>query len=40
MDTAHKTVTFRFAPDSDSPSVIVSKLVSLYKKHSLLIFYL
>ncbi|KAI6187157.1 Non-specific serine/threonine protein kinase [Aphelenchoides besseyi] len=27
MDTAQKTVTFRFAPDSDQPSVIATKLV-------------
>lgn len=27
MDTAHKTVTFRFAPDSDKPPVIAAKLV-------------
>lgn len=27
MDTSHKTVTFRFAPGSDQPSVIVRKLV-------------
>lgn len=27
MDTAHKTVTFRFAPGSDQPNVIVRKLV-------------
>lgn len=27
MDTAHKTVTFRFAPDSDQSSVIAAKLV-------------
>jgi hypothetical protein len=28
MDTAHKTVTFQFAPDSDRPAVIAGKLVS------------
>ncbi|CAD5219336.1 unnamed protein product [Bursaphelenchus okinawaensis] len=28
MDTAHKTVTFRFAPDSDQPNVIAAKLVN------------
>lgn len=27
MDTAHKTVTFRFSPDSDQPDVIAMKLV-------------
>ncbi|KAI6175775.1 Non-specific serine/threonine protein kinase [Aphelenchoides bicaudatus] len=27
MDTAHKTVTFRFAPGSDQPSTIAAKLV-------------
>ncbi|KAK6035198.1 hypothetical protein COOONC_27298 [Cooperia oncophora] len=26
LDTAHKTVTFQFAPDSDKPSVIAEKL--------------
>lgn len=29
LDTAHKTVTFQFAPDSDKPSVIAEKLVRL-----------
>uniref|UniRef100_A0A915DPJ5 non-specific serine/threonine protein kinase n=1 Tax=Ditylenchus dipsaci TaxID=166011 RepID=A0A915DPJ5_9BILA len=28
MDTAHKTVTFRFSPDSDQSSVIAAKLVN------------
>ncbi|WKY04082.1 hypothetical protein Q1695_005222 [Nippostrongylus brasiliensis] len=28
LDTAHKTVTFQFAPDSDKPSVIAEKLLS------------
>uniref|UniRef100_A0A1I8A8P8 non-specific serine/threonine protein kinase n=1 Tax=Steinernema glaseri TaxID=37863 RepID=A0A1I8A8P8_9BILA len=27
MDTAHKTVTFQFAPDSDRPAVIAEKLL-------------
>uniref|UniRef100_A0A158P653 non-specific serine/threonine protein kinase n=1 Tax=Angiostrongylus cantonensis TaxID=6313 RepID=A0A158P653_ANGCA len=29
LDTAHKTVTFQFAPDSDRPSVIAEKLVGV-----------
>ena len=29
LDTAHKTVTFQFAPGSDKPSDIAEKLVSL-----------
>ncbi|ETN85791.1 hypothetical protein NECAME_06208 [Necator americanus] len=28
LDTAHKTVTFQFAPDSDKPSVIAEKLLA------------
>lgn len=28
LDTAHKTVTFQFAPESDQPQVISEKLVS------------
>lgn len=28
LDTAHKTVTFQFAPHSDKPAVIAEKLVS------------
>lgn len=34
LDTAHKTVTFQFAPGSDKPSDIAEKLVSfvLYRK--------
>uniref|UniRef100_A0A0N4W7V6 non-specific serine/threonine protein kinase n=1 Tax=Haemonchus placei TaxID=6290 RepID=A0A0N4W7V6_HAEPC len=33
LDTAHKTVTFQFAPDSDKPSVIAEKLVSYFSNN-------
>jgi hypothetical protein len=36
MNTAHKTVTFQFAPDSDKPELIAEKLVRTQESFEIL----